>query len=239
MDKTGSPRFFTTSVFLLREMPQLDILTVPSGEWGGGHVDTPKTDYETAWSMGRDFGEMFPVRGVITHFSQRVTLDEIAKFINIVLVNAGGDKEQNGFLRLAPIEQAKVTKQVLREPFPVMNSPITGSTIGSLVTTAGSGAAFLAYVPHPDLGQIAVYFLVLGGTKIVIGASDGVAAALKLGLSHLILKWMGYPEVSVNAEKKQAAKRAAKPKQKANKDQQDPTPGDHSVDSSEDDSTSV
>ncbi|MGF6978248.1 hypothetical protein QFZ94_006763, partial [Paraburkholderia sp. JPY465] len=74
------------------------------------------------------------------------------------------------YLRHFAGDQDDLNSVLANEPFPVMHSPISGTTIAQLFATAGSGAAFFALFPHPDLGQIATYFLVVGGTKIVFGA---------------------------------------------------------------------
>jgi hypothetical protein len=98
----------------------------------------------------------------------------------------------------------------MEEPIPVMHSPIEGTTLAHLFATTGSGAAFLAYFPHPDLGQIATYFLVVAGTKIVFGAAEGIGYALKHGLAYMILKWMGAPTEIVEAELQKVAVRNRK-----------------------------
>jgi hypothetical protein len=87
-------------------------------------------------------------------------------------------------------------------PVPVMNSPVSGSTLLQMVTAAGGGAAFMAAFPHAELGHITLYFLMIGGTRIVLGAADGIAIGLKQGLSQVILKWMGVPRETANPSKR-------------------------------------
>jgi len=89
-------------------------------------------------------------------------------------------------------------------PVPVMNSPVSGSSLLQMVTAAGAGAAFMAAFSHPDLGRITVYFLIIGATRIVLGAADGIAIGLKQGLSHLILRWMGVPPQVANPTKRKS-----------------------------------
>lgn len=91
-------------------------------------------------------------------------------------------------------------------PVPVMNSPLSGSSLLQMVTAAGSGAAFMAAFPHPDLGHVTLYFLMIAGTRIVLGAADGVSIGLKQGLSHLILKWMGVPKTVASPKKRTTKK---------------------------------
>jgi hypothetical protein len=87
-------------------------------------------------------------------------------------------------------------------PVPVMNSPVSGSTLLQIVTAAGGGAAFMAAFPHAELGHITLYFLMIGGTRIVLGAADVIAIGLKQGLSQVILKWMGVPQETANPSKR-------------------------------------
>jgi hypothetical protein len=95
-----------------------------------------------------------------------------------------------------------------------MNSPIAGMTLAQLFATTGSGAAFLAMFPHADGHQIATYFLVVGGTKIVFAAADGIGHALKHGLSYVLLNWMGAPTEVIHAEEKRTRARVARASRK-------------------------
>src|SRR5262249_37603381 len=90
---------------------------------------------------------------------------------------------------------------VADKPVPIANSPLTGSTISQLVA-AGGGAGFLAAFAHPDFHHLVLYFAVLGGTRIVIGAADGISIALKQGLSQKLLDWMGVKEKRSSSSKK-------------------------------------
>ena len=83
------------------------------------------------------------------------------------------------------------------QPLPIMQSPLIGKTLAELAKAAGGGVAFYSMFPHPGPGEIAIFFLLLGGTRIILGASDGIAFALKHGLSHLLLKWMGVPQPKI------------------------------------------
>jgi hypothetical protein len=87
------------------------------------------------------------------------------------------------------------------QPVPVMNSPLSGSTLSQLVAT-GAGSAFIVAVSTPDVGKILLYFGLLGDTRIVLGAADGISLALKQGLSHILLKWMGVPPTVANPRKR-------------------------------------
>src|ERR1700761_6072492 len=90
-----------------------------------------------------------------------------------------------------------------------------------MVAAAGGGGAFMAAFPNTDFQHVIIYFLLIGGTRIVLGASDGVSIALKRGLSHILLKWMDVPLTIANTAKqkkpalrafeKQASLRAGEP----------------------------
>jgi hypothetical protein len=87
-------------------------------------------------------------------------------------------------------------------PVPVMNSPISGSTLLQMLTAAGSSAGFMAAFPHATLGEITIYLLTVGTTRIALGAANGIATGLQQGLSHLLLRWMGVPKTAANPKKK-------------------------------------
>jgi hypothetical protein len=91
------------------------------------------------------------------------------------------------------------------QPVPVMDSPLSGSTLAQMVAAAGGGAAFMTAFPHPDVGHITLYFLLIGGTRIVLGAADGISIGLRQGLSHILLKWMGVPASKATTRKRSAA----------------------------------
>jgi hypothetical protein len=67
----------------------------------------------------------------------------------------------------------------------------------------------MAVFPNVDATHIMLYFLLIGGTRIVLGAADGVSIALRQGLSYILLKWMGVPTTIASARKqKNAASRS-------------------------------
>ena len=109
-------------------------------------------------------------------------------------------------------------ERVAWEPITVMNSPPVLTSLAKLFGTAGSGAAFLAYIPHPEVGQIVAYFLIIGGTKIVLGAADGISDGLKIGLRHLVLRMTGAPRDILESEKRSAEQKRTAAQAKADKD---------------------
>lgn len=105
---------------------------------------------------------------------------------------------------------------------PMMRSPISGSSLAKLAAFGGIGV--LASLHDVSGQQIALYFLLLGGTTIVLGAAGGVSEALKQGLSHHLLKWMKVPStgsgkaaVKNSPRKKPASKTPAARKAPAKK----------------------
>ena len=80
------------------------------------------------------------------------------------------------------------------QPLPIMQSPLIGKTLAELAKAAGGGVAFYSMFPHPGVGEVAIFFLLIGGTRIIFGTSDGIANGLKHGLSYRIQKWMGVPK---------------------------------------------
>jgi hypothetical protein len=91
-----------------------------------------------------------------------------------------------------------------------MNSTLTGSTLSQMLVTAGGSAGFIAAIPHADVKTVLLYFAVIGGTKIVMAASDGVSTALKQGLTYHLLKWMKVPENVASVRKAREAPKAVR-----------------------------
>src|SRR5262249_6499960 len=88
------------------------------------------------------------------------------------------------------------------QPLPTMQSPLIGKTFEELAKGAGQYAIFYQVFPHPDIGDLVVFFLLLGGVRIVLGTSDGIATALSQGLHHKLLKWMGVRAKTMPPRKK-------------------------------------
>lgn len=189
--KVDSPNsFFNTTVILNPTLPSLSILTLPPHP-----TYTAPTDRDELEWGGRTvplIGWGIRMRG-LHPIDLDTAVSEIRKLLREEMVaNPDLYKRRDLF----DLGRADISKQA----FPVINSPISGTTLAQLFASTGSGAAFLAYFPHPDVGQIATYFAVVGGTKIVFGAADGIGYALKHGLAFNLLRWMGAPTSIIKAE---------------------------------------
>jgi hypothetical protein len=184
----GVPQVFITHVLSPGDLPNVEILTIPNYPFQTGINDAGAVLQQLQI-------EGFAIR--VEYFEADVRLETLSEGIAVLLrngefrdriddVDIGTTRIDNETLRLY------AQQVVFSQPIPIMNSPISGSTLANMVG-AGGGAAFITMFPHPDAGQIALYFLMLGGTRIVLGAADGVSLALREGLSSMLLKWMGVP----------------------------------------------
>jgi hypothetical protein len=68
-----------------------------------------------------------------------------------------------------------------------MRQPLSGSTLLQMVTAAGGSAAFMAAIPNADAHHITLYFLLIGGTRIVLGAADALHHQTVLAGEFVIL----------------------------------------------------
>lgn len=217
-DAIQQTRFFTTTVFLHPTLPQLAIVTLPSPKINDPAAGVRMTedgmrpvgswkDWDAALTAHNLVNDEDDILGLLSSsaVSWQTVHDVTGNAFGSLIDITGSDSEIYGQVRSIPRSVS-----VMDEPIPVMHSPIEGTTLAKLFATTGSGAAFLAYFPHPDFGQIATFFLVVGGTKIVLGAADGIGYALRHGLAYVILKWMGAPIEIVEAEKQKVVARNRK-----------------------------
>jgi hypothetical protein len=120
-----------------------------------------------------------------------VNLDRIRKFLETVVTDA----QQWESLPKAPQTVGPYIDSIISSsPLPTMHSPVSDETLLHMIAAAGSSAALMASIHPVSLATaIPLYFLVIGGTRIVVGAADGIAIALREGISTILLKWMGVP----------------------------------------------
>lgn len=195
-DEVRQTGFFATTVYLRPGGPELIVFTRA--------VNGPANDAGDDWSLAGignrtvEEAQAENVLDVELRAPSRVDPSELESELERLLLQVARDR---GYTLDTPIP---IGDEIANMSFPVMNSPISGTTLMQLFAATGSGAAFLANFPHPDGGQIATYFLVVGGTKVVFAAADGIGYALKHGLAYLLLKWMGAPIEFLEAEKKKA-----------------------------------
>ena len=181
------PQMFITRVVGSEDLPDVEILTLPGYPMPR---DIPDLEHlQLILSHSRDF------ETVVRPGIDRRGADAVRAALHQVIIDAS---EQQG-LSGNPLRMERYAQELFSSyPVPIMNSPLSGS---SLLQMAGSGAAFMARFPHPDVGHITLYFALIGATRIVLGAADGISTGLKQGLTHLTLKWMGIPQTAASARK--------------------------------------
>jgi hypothetical protein len=186
------PQFFVTRVVASEDLPDVEILTLPA--YPSADAIQNLEQLERQILLREDFET---IGGSSIDRGSESCLAALHQVIIDAAVREG--------LPWAPERSEAYAREIFSsQPVPVMNSPLSGSTLLQLVTAAGGGAAFMAAIQNPDAHQITLYFLLIGGTRIVLGAADGISIALKQGLSHILLKWMGVPKTAASARKRKA-----------------------------------
>lgn len=185
------PQFFLTRVVGSEDLPDVEILTLPAYLSAAAIPDLEelqrqimtREDFETVGGSGIDSGGT----------------EACLSALHQVIIDAEVREE----LPWQPERIRQYAEQIFAaQPVPVMNSPLSGSTLQQMVEAAGGGAAFMAVFPYLDVGHITLYFVLIGGTRIVLGAADGISIALRQGLSHILLKWMGVPSTTATSRKR-------------------------------------
>lgn len=187
------PQIFITRIIGTEELPDVEILTLP--EYISPNA-IPNLNHLHRLLQFQSIEE-FPT--IYTSVVDSGGIDACRDALRRI-INDGTAREELPLNTKMTDEYAEVIFSSY--PVPVMNSPITGASLMQMVKAAGTGAAFFVMFPHPDLGQISLYFLTIGVTRIVLGAADGISIGLKQGLAHVILKWMGVPETTANPKKR-------------------------------------
>jgi hypothetical protein len=190
------PQFFLTRVVGSEDLPDVEILTLPAYPSADAIPNLEelqvqimaREDFDTVGGSGIDYGGA----------------EACLAALHQVIIDAEIREE----LPWQPERTREYAEQIFSaQPVPVMNSPLSGSTLGQMVAAAGGGAVMAALL-HPDVAHITLYFVLIGGTRIVVGAADGISIALRQGLSHLLLKWMGVSAtVATSRKRKKAASR--------------------------------
>ena len=186
------PQIFITRVLGSDDLPDVEVLTLPNYQSSDA---IPDFEHLQNLLLERTI-EDFPIVGgsSIDH-----SLDACCAALHQVIIDASVREE----LPWNPDRDKAYAEEIFSSyPIAVMNSPVSGSSLLQMVTAVGSGAAFMAAFPHADVSQITLYFLMIGGIRIVLGAADGISIALKQGLSHVLLKWMGVPTTVASAQKR-------------------------------------
>jgi hypothetical protein len=192
IDAPAQPQFFVTRIVGSEDLPDVEILTLPNYPSSDAISDLEhlarqillRENFEVIGGSSIDYGP-----------------EACLAALHQVIIDAG---IREG-LPWAPQRTEEYAKGIFAsQPVPVMNSPVSGSTLLQMVTAGGGAAAFMAAIPNADARHITLYFLMIGGTRIVLGAADGISIALKQGLSHILLRWMGVPTTVASARKRKA-----------------------------------
>lgn len=178
------PQFFITRVIGSDDLPDVEILTLPSYQ---SSSVIPDLEHLENLLLSHEVEEFQTIGGSSIDRGPRASFATLHQVVLDAYVREDMPPWDPAHV------QAYAEKIYSAYPVPVMNSPVSGSSLLQMVTATGSGAAFMAAFPHADLGHITIYFLMIGGTRIVLGAADGISLGLKQGLSYLLLKWMGVP----------------------------------------------
>ena len=191
------PQFFLTKVIGSEDLPDLEILTLPSSSLP---LAVPNLRELERIILSREVEEFNTIGGSMV---DERGADTCRAALQQVILDAAVREE----LPWNPEKTERYANQVfVSYPIPVMNSPISGLSLSQMVTSAGSGAAFMVAFPHHTLGNITLYFMMIGGTRIVLGAADGISAGLRQGLTQIILRWMGVPKNEANPKKTKSKK---------------------------------
>ena len=193
-DNHPSPQLFVTRVVGPEDLPDVEIVTLPNYRSPAAIMELGELEalilqgdhFPTVGGSSIDYGGIEACRAAL----HQVIIDASVR---------------EGLPWNPDRTKAYAESIFAGNPVPMMESPVSGATLLQMVTTAGAGAAFMTAFPH-DAGHITLYFLLIGGTRIVLGAADGISLALKQGLAHILLKWMGVPAAVSSPRKKKRAK---------------------------------
>jgi hypothetical protein len=196
---TSLTAFFTTTVFLDQNLPSYSLITLP-----GRSSNRDNVERDTADAILRDaINQGMFAGGYLSSSFVTVPGNLVESHIVVFLENTAAQADTSS---ATAIGLRNAASEICSSPIPVMNSPIVGTTLNGLWKAAGGGAALLSTFPNIDGRTVALYFLVVGGTRIVLLASDGIGYALKHGLAYVLLKWMGAPTEFVEQENKKVQK---------------------------------
>ena len=161
---------FITRVDGVKDLPNVEIVTLPQSQSADGQSDMLQL-------MSYMSGNFKPLPDTLI---SAIGLDTYRDFLATLIRDA--DKRENypGVSeKLYPYIDSIISNCVL----PVKRNPVSGETLHSLVKAAGpSSAAFLAMM-HPGANEVLLYFMLIGGTPIVVGVSNTISKALAQRLS--------------------------------------------------------
>jgi hypothetical protein len=190
MDEDGSPsremplpEFFLTRVVGGEGQPDVEILTLPPCK-DPAALNADLLIREGLVAAGYQIGP--------STSGNNKCFDALMQLIDEARMNEQQPPDEQMLRRFA-------TQIYTRQLVPVMNSPISGKTLAELVAAAGGSTAFMATFSTVDATHVSIYFLLIGGTRIVLGAADGISEALQYGLRHILLTAMGVPAIAAGS----------------------------------------
>jgi hypothetical protein len=206
-DTLPRPQYFTTRIIGGEDLPDYDFITLPAD----ASFQSYKEEDMRRWTeiSDSDTPALYSIFSNPDHFFEL--------FVQMIVKSARPLSEDSTTLPSSSrIDLASYGVSLsfyqslselahdiyLSQPLPIMQSPLAGKTIAELAKGAGQGAIFYQIFPHPGLGDLVVFFVLLGGIRIVFGASEGIATALSHGLNYRLLKWMGVPVKTTSPRKK-------------------------------------
>ena len=176
-------QLFITHVIGENGQPDIDIVTFP--DQLGQPAIADFEEFRVDMAEDEDFR---PVR-----ISQIVETTDV---IQRALVQAIADGATQEGLSIYPSTARDYAEAIYKtHPLPIMNSPLSGMSMSQMVEGASSTAAFLAVFQHGvGMHEIALWFLFVGGTRLIVGATDSCVTGLKKIVPHFMLKWTGVPD---------------------------------------------
>jgi hypothetical protein len=202
----------------IESVPDAEFITLPPPEFYGGAVRELLADgaAQASWSQAdppsleREGFIVIQGGGGMFESEQRYVIERLAD----VLAERGPFPTE-AFMRgeaidpklLLPIAEAIFSTVSI----PISQSPIRGSSLADLMALAGGIDFQTVHLTHLGGREIVLALLTAAGCKIVFGAADGIAYALKNGFSYYLLRWAGVPErVALDHARKEVRRTRAK-----------------------------
>jgi hypothetical protein len=194
-------QFLSTRVALGGEWPDAEFITLPPPEFYGGVLrDVMAANAESAHWLRGDRVDLEREGFIVIQggggMSEREPHDVMAGLADVLAER--GPFPTEAFMRGEGIEPKLLLPSAEAifhtVSIPISQSPIRGSTLANLMAFAGSLDFQTVHLTHVGGREVVLALITAAGCKIVFGAADGIAYALKNGLSYYLLLWAGVPE---------------------------------------------
>jgi hypothetical protein len=192
-------RFFVTDIFTGPDYPEdIAIITLPHTAYSSDGEELVRL---IANHLRSGIGYQFQIVD-----AGPIEFETVGRLISDVALDESFAAHEANLI-YAPTEHLEgLVNHILYDvELPIQNSPITGTHLANLFSIGGT-SAYLAATTHIGFREIAIYFLMVGGTRIVLGASSGISEALQHGLKQVLLSWMNVSEHDI--QKKPSSVRA-------------------------------